>query len=166
MRSRRRLHRSVRLQRNITKDGSGYPNGLAGDAIAPAARVLAAADVYHALTEQRPHRPAKPPEEAAALLSAEVSAGRIEGAAAAAVLRASGHRATQKRDWPAGLTLREVEVLRLVARGFAVKEVAAQLSISPKTVANHVEHIYVKIGANNRATASLFAVKHGLMSDP
>lgn len=146
-------------------DGSGYPKGLAGDAIAPAARLLAAADVYQAMIELRPHRPAKRPEEAAAALSAEVSAGRIDGAAAAAVLRASGHRANTRREWPGGLTTREVEVLRLLARGLTTKEIAARLDIAPKTAANHVEHIYVKIDANNRVTATLFATKHGLMSD-
>jgi HD-GYP domain-containing protein (c-di-GMP phosphodiesterase class II) len=147
-------------------DGSGYPSGLAGDAILPAARLLAAADVYHALTESRPHREAKRPAEAAAALSAEVSAGRIDGAAAAAVLRATGQRVATRREWPAGLTSREVEVLRLVARGLTAREVAVRLDIAPKTAANHVEHIYAKIGANNRATASVFAVKHGLMNDP
>lgn len=157
---------ALAAQHHERMDGSGYPMRLAGNAIAPAARLLGAADVYHALIEHRPHRPAKAPEQAAAMLSAEVSAGRIDGAAAAAVLRVAGHRATPRREWPAGLTTREVEVLRLVARGLAVKDVAGQLGISPKTVANHVEHVYAKIGANNRATASLFAVKHGLMNDP
>jgi len=157
---------ALAAQHHERMDGSGYPKGLAGDAIAPAARVLAAADVYHAMIEPRPQRAAKTPDQAAAALSVEVSAGRIEGAAAAAVLRAAGHRVARRRDWPAGLTSREVEVLRLVARGLAAKEVAAQLEISAKTVANHVEHIYAKIGANNRAMASVFAMKHGLMSDP
>ncbi len=147
-------------------DGSGYPKGLAGDAIAPAGRLLAAADVYHAMTEARPHRPAMSSDQAAATLSAEVSAGRIDGAAAAAVLRASGHRAATRTEWPAGLTTREVEVLRLLARGLTTKQIAAELEISPKTAANHVERIYSKIGANNRATATLFAMKHRLMSDP
>ena len=47
-------------------DGSGYPRGLSGDAITPAGRILAAADVYHAMTEARPHRPALAAAEAAA----------------------------------------------------------------------------------------------------
>jgi len=156
---------ALAAQHHERMDGSGYPRGLAGDAIAPAARLLAAADVYHAMTEPRPHRPARHPDEAAAALSAEVSAGRIDGAAAAAVLRASGHRASVRQSWPAGLTTREVEVLRLVARGLTTKEIAARLQIAPKTAANHVEHIYTKIDANNRATATLFAMKHRLMND-
>jgi len=58
-----------------------------------------------------------------------------------------------------------VEVLRLVARGLSNREIADQLVISPKTAGTHVEHIYTKIGVSNRAQASLFAMKHGLMGD-
>ena len=58
-----------------------------------------------------------------------------------------------------------MEVLRLVARGLSNREIAEQLVISPKTAANHVEHIYTKTGASNRARASLFAVQHGLMAE-
>jgi DNA-binding CsgD family transcriptional regulator len=65
----------------------------------------------------------------------------------------------------AGLTAREVDVLRLVAQGLSAKQVASRLVISPKTARNHIEHIYVKIGASNRATASLFAMQHGLLPD-
>jgi HD-GYP domain-containing protein (c-di-GMP phosphodiesterase class II) len=146
-------------------DGSGYPRGLRGDAIGPAGRILAAADVYRAMIEPRPHRPALAPEPAATELRAEVAAGRLDGDAVAAVLRAEGHRVPRKREYPAGLTAREVEVLRLLARGFVNKEIGHRLFISAKTVGNHVEHIYAKIGATNRATASLFAQRHGLMTD-
>ena len=146
-------------------DGSGYPRGLRGDGIPPAARVLAAADTYRAMVEARPHRPARTPEEAAAELRAETSRGRLDGDAVAAVLRAEGHRVPRQREYPAGLTGREVEVLRLLARGLANKEIAQRLFISAKTVGNHVEHIYAKIGSTNRAGASLFAQRHGLMVD-
>ena len=57
-------------------------------------------------------------------------------------------------EWPAGLTSREVEVLRLVARGLSTSEIAEQLVISRKTASHHVEHIYTKIGVNNRAMAA------------
>jgi HD-GYP domain-containing protein (c-di-GMP phosphodiesterase class II) len=146
-------------------DGSGYPKGLAGDAIPPAGRVLAAADVYQALTEPRPHRPARPPQDAAATLRAEVRAGRLDGDAVNAVLGAAGHRVRRRREWPSGLTAREVDVLRLIACGMSNKDVARELVISAKTAGTHVEHIYTKIGASNRAQASLFAMKHGLMSE-
>jgi len=146
-------------------DGSGYPHGLSGDAIAPAGRVLAAADVYQALTESRPHRPARSPEAAARELRGEVAARRLDGDAADSVLRAAGHRVRRRREWPSGLTSREVEVLRLVARGLSNKEIARTLQVSPKTTGSHVEHIYTKIGASNRAQATLFAMRHGLMTD-
>src|SRR6185503_350006 len=55
-------------------DGSGYPRGVSGDALGPAARVLAAADVYHALTEERPHRPPRTTAEAEETLRAEARA--------------------------------------------------------------------------------------------
>jgi DNA-binding NarL/FixJ family response regulator len=58
-----------------------------------------------------------------------------------------------------------VEVLRLLARGLSNKQIATQLVITPKTAANHVEHIYTKIGASSRTTASLFAMQHGLFPD-
>ena len=56
-------------------------------------------------------------------------------------------------------------MLRLLARGLSNKEIAAQLVITPKTAGNHVEHIYTKIGASNRAAASLFAMQHGLLPE-
>ena len=146
-------------------DGSGYPRGLAGDAITPAGRLLAAADAYQAMTQPRPHRPAHSAEEAAAELRDEVAAGRLDGDAVDAVLRAAGHRVRRRREWPAGLTTREVEVLRLVTYGLSNQEIAARLSISRKTASNHIEHVYAKIGASNRARAALFAMKHGLMLD-
>ncbi len=92
-------------------------------------------------------------------------AGRLDGAAVDAVLRAAGHRVPRRREWPAGLTSREVEVLRLVTLGLSNREIAERLTITRKTAGNHVEHVYAKIGASNRARAALFAMKHGLMSD-
>jgi len=81
------------------------------------------------------------------------------------VLGAAGHRFSRRREGPVGLTAREVEVLRLLARGLPNKEIAERLVISPKTVANHVEHIYSKIGASTRAAAALFAMSHGLLPE-
>ena len=79
------------------------------------------------------------------------------------MLRATGQRAPARRDWPAGLTTREVEVLGLLARGAANKQIAQRLGVTPKTVANHVEHIYLKIAVSSRAAATLYASQHGLL---
>jgi HD-GYP domain-containing protein (c-di-GMP phosphodiesterase class II) len=156
---------AIAVQHHERLDGSGYPRGLAGEAITPAGRLLAAADAYHAMTEVRPHRPALTPDEAAAELRREVVAGCLDSDAVDAVLQTAGHRVRRRREWPAGLTTREVEVLRLVTRGLSNREIADQLTITRKTAGNHVEHVYAKIGASNRARAALFAMKHGLMSD-
>jgi HD-GYP domain-containing protein (c-di-GMP phosphodiesterase class II)/DNA-binding CsgD family transcriptional regulator len=155
---------AIASQHHERLDGSGYPRGLTGGDITPAGRILAAADSYHARLEPRPHRPAMSAERAAAELREDVRAGRIDADAAAAVLAAAGHRATKKREWPAGLTDREVDVLRLLARGMSNKEIAAELVISPKTAGTHLEHIYAKLGVGNRALAGLFAARHGLIS--
>lgn len=144
-------------------DGSGYPRGLAGAALGTEGRVLAAADFYRSRLEPRPHRPAAPPAEAAVQARAEVTAGRLDGDAVAAVLTADGHRAGRRRTHPAGLTEREVEVLRLLATGLSNRQIAQRLVISPKTAGRHVEHIYLKTGTSNRALACLFAATHGLV---
>jgi HD-GYP domain-containing protein (c-di-GMP phosphodiesterase class II)/DNA-binding CsgD family transcriptional regulator len=156
---------AIAVQHHERLDGSGYPRGLSGAGLTPAGRILAAADCYHAMTEPRPYRGARAAPEAAAALRAEAKAGRLDRDAVDAVLRAAGHRVSGRRDWPAGLTTREVEVLRLLVRGLTNKEIAERLVISPKTAGSHVEHVYTKIGVSNRARASLFAVKHGLMAD-
>ncbi|MGB8651481.1 MAG: HD domain-containing phosphohydrolase [Mycobacteriales bacterium] len=145
-------------------DGSGYPSGLTADALPMTARVIAAADVYHALLEPRPHRAALPPEEARDVVCAEVTAGRLDGDAVRAVLEAAGHRVRRRTDHPAGLTAREVEILVLLARGRTKQQIAAALSISPKTVNAHAEHIYGKIGVTSRGAAALFAMRHGLVT--
>ncbi|GIH05220.1 metal-dependent phosphohydrolase [Rhizocola hellebori] len=144
-------------------DGSGYPRGLTATSLRPLDRLLAVADVYHAMSEPRPYRLAIPPEQAAAELAAEVRAGRLDGDAVAAVLKAAGKRSTARRAWPNGLTAREVEVLGLLARGRTNKQIADLLTVTPKTVANHTEHIYTKIGVSSRAAATLFASQHGLV---
>ena len=115
------------------------------------------------MTEARPHRPALDGAAAARQLRAEVSAGRLDGAAADAVLRAAGHRAPARRSWPAGLTAREVEVLGMLARGRTNRQIAQSLVVSPKTVSNHVEHVYAKIGVSSRAAATLYATQQGLL---
>ena len=81
------------------------------------------------------------------------------------MLEAAGHRLPRRREAVAGLTAREVEVLILLARGMSNRQIAERLVITPKTAGNHVEHIYVKIGASSRAGAAMFAVQHGLLPE-
>jgi HD-GYP domain-containing protein (c-di-GMP phosphodiesterase class II) len=156
---------AIAVQHRERLDGSGYPRGLAGAAISRPARVLGAADAYQAMREPRPYRPAREPDDAAAELRAEAKGGRLDANAVEAVLGAAGHRVARRRPGPAGLTPREIEVLQLLARGLSNKQIAANLVIAPKTAANHIEHIYAKTGASNRAGAGLFAMQHGLLPE-
>jgi HD-GYP domain-containing protein (c-di-GMP phosphodiesterase class II) len=146
-------------------DGTGYHRGAGAMLLAPAARILAAADAYHAMIEPRPHRPALAPEAAADELRGEARVGRLDSEAANAVLAAAGHqtRAT-RRALVAGLSGREVEVLRLLARGHTKKDIGGLLFISEKTVSHHTQHIYTKIGVSTRAGATLFALQHDLLA--
>jgi HD-GYP domain-containing protein (c-di-GMP phosphodiesterase class II) len=146
-------------------DGSGYHRRLPAAAITTSARVLAAADVYHAMTERRPHRPAMPAEKAADELRKEARQGRLDGDAVEAVLASAGHKARVQPQRPGGLSDREIEVLRLVARGLTNKEVAGALDISVKTAGHHLEHVYDKLGVTTRAAAALFAMQHNLLSE-
>jgi HD-GYP domain-containing protein (c-di-GMP phosphodiesterase class II) len=156
---------AVAAQHRERLDGSGYPRALSGGAISRSARILGAADAYQAMREPRPHRAALWPEQAAAELRRDVRAGRLDADAVEAVLGSAGHRVARRREGPAGLTAREVDVLRLLARGLSNRQIAARLVIAPKTVGNHIEHIYAKIDASSRATASLFAMQHGLIPE-
>jgi DNA-binding NarL/FixJ family response regulator len=129
-------------------------------ALTPAARVLAAADDYHAMTEPRPHREALSPEQAAATLGREASAGRLDADVVAAVLEAAGQE-IPGIERPAGLTDREAQVVGLLARGLQTKQIARALGISVKTADRHIQNAYGKIGVSTRAAATLFAMQHG-----
>jgi DNA-binding CsgD family transcriptional regulator len=144
-------------------DGSGYPRAVGGDALSLAARLLAAADAYHALGEGRPHRGPGGAEDAAVVLRDGALAGRFDGEAVNAVLGAAGHRVRRRPSLPAGLTPREAEILVLVARGLSNKAIAASLSVSARTVSSHVEHVYTKAAVSTRGAAAMFAMRHGLV---
>ncbi len=145
-------------------DSSGYHRGLVGQMLPVQAKLLAAADIFQAMTEPRPHRPAMSPEQAAETLRTEVKAGRIDSASCQAVLEAAGLpiQKTRPRNL-AGLSEREVEVLRLIARGNSTAEIANALTISRKTTDHHIQHIYTKVGISTRAAATLFALQNGLL---
>ena len=155
--------RALAARHHERLDGSGYPSGLAAGELSHADRMLAAADAYHAMTEPRPHRAEMAPEIAASQLRADARAGSLDGDAVNAVLGAAGHRTPRRREWPGGLTAREVEVLSLLARGHSNKEIASRLFVTPKTVSSHVQHIYTKLGVSSRARATHFATQHRLV---
>ena len=146
-------------------DGSGYHRGARASELPFPARILAAADVFAALTEERPHRLALTLDAARAVLSDEAGAGRLDREACAAVLDGAGLPALP-RAWPCDLTDREVDVLRLAARGMSNRAIADRLVISERTVGHHLAHVYDKTGRRTRAGAAVFAVEHGLLPAP
>lgn len=147
-------------------DGSGYHRGVTAPTLPLAARILAAADFFHTKIEPRPHRSALTPAAATNEAQREVQGGRLDREAVDAVLGAAGQRHLPRRGMlPAGLTDREVEVLQLMARGRSIREMAGTLHISPKTVDHHIQHIYDKTGLSSRVAATLFAMRHNLVSD-
>jgi len=144
-------------------DGSGYHRRLPSAGVGMAARILAAADTYQAMIEDRAHRPARSADDAANELLGEARAGRLDGDAVHALLASTGHAERPRAPRPSGLSDREVDVLRLLALGLTNKEIATKLGISPKTVSVHLEHMYEKIGVTTRGAASLFAMQNDLL---
>jgi HD-GYP domain-containing protein (c-di-GMP phosphodiesterase class II) len=144
-------------------DGSGYHRGSRAAELPLTARLLAAADCYQAMREPRAHRPALSPAAAADEMGQEAERGRLEPTAVNAVLTAAG-QPRRPVSRPAGLSERECEVLALLARGMATKQMARQLGISPKTCDHHIQSVYAKAGVSTRAGATLFALEHGLAS--
>ena len=144
-------------------DGSGYHRGAAAAQLGVGARLLAAADALDAMTHERPHRAALAPADARAELGDMVGAGVLDKRAVDAVLEAAGGAPLAvRRAYPAGLSEREVEVLRLIAKGRTNREIARALVITEKTAGHHVEHIYAKAGVSTRVGAALFAMRHDL----
>jgi HD-GYP domain-containing protein (c-di-GMP phosphodiesterase class II) len=144
-------------------DGSGYHRGAAAGQLSVGARVLAAADAYDAMTHDRPHRGAILPADARTELGEMVAAGALDKRTVDALLEAAGAAPLRVRQGhPAGLSDREVEVLRLLAQGRTNKEIAEALVITEKTAGHHVEHIYAKAGVTTRVGAALFAMRHDL----
>jgi HD-GYP domain-containing protein (c-di-GMP phosphodiesterase class II) len=145
-------------------DGSGYHRAVPASMLSIEARLIAAADVYHAMTEDRPHRRALSASAISKELGEEIAPGRLDREAVNAVLAAAGEQAlTTRATWPSGLSDREVDVLRLVARGSSNREIARALSIAEATVHHHVLHVYGKIGVSTRAGAALFAMENDLV---
>ena len=144
-------------------DGSGYHRQATAPSIPVEARVIAAADAYQAMTQDRPHRPALAPNVAAAEIVGGTSEA-LDPEVVRTVLEAAGHERVQvPNELPAGLSEREVEVLRLLTRGLTIREVGRRLFISPKTADRHAQNIYAKIGVSSRAAAAMFAMQHDLV---
>jgi HD-GYP domain-containing protein (c-di-GMP phosphodiesterase class II) len=143
-------------------DGSGYHRGSRAQPVLSC--LLAAADAYVAMRSTRAWRPALEPGQAGAELRALGAEGKLEPAAVNAVLAAAGDTGPRvRRAWPAGLTDREVDVLRRIAAGDSIPQAAAALSVAPKTVDFHLQNIYVKAAVTTRAGAALFAVQNDLL---
>lgn len=141
-------------------DGSGYPSGIRGSDLDELSRLLAAADVWHALGEERPHRAALTPAEAARAMS-EMP---LDRAAVRAVLAAADAPPPTLPALPVQLTERELDVLQRLAAGRTKRQIAGELFISHSTVHTHTVHIYAKCGVSTRAGLAMFAMRHGLAS--
>jgi DNA-binding NarL/FixJ family response regulator len=118
------------------------------------------------MTEDRAWRPGLTRADAATELRRAATAGIFDGRAVDAVLAAAGHPSRTHRaarSWPAGLTDREVDVLRLLARGETNRQIAHRLYVSEATVHTHVINLYGKMAVNTRAGATLFALEHDLI---
>jgi HD-GYP domain-containing protein (c-di-GMP phosphodiesterase class II) len=139
-------------------DGSGYPAGMGASEMDIACCLLAAADVCHALCEPRPHRAALDLAAAARVMSGLP----LDRDAVRAVLDAAGAPPSALPALPAGLTERELEILRRLAAGSTKRQIAAELVISQSTVHTHTVHIYDKCGVSTRAGLAMFAMRYGL----
>ena len=144
-------------------DGTGYPLGAGGSMLGRSERILAAAVAYQSALEPRPYRAALSPAQAMERLRGRSRSGVLDPECVEAVLVVAGHRTTRLRRDDL-LTPREHEILGLVSLGFTNREIADHLVLSEKTVRNHVERTYAKIGATNRVGASLYALQHGLVT--
>ncbi|MPZ54419.1 MAG: HD domain-containing protein [Acidimicrobiia bacterium] len=144
-------------------DGTGYHRGSTARSLSPGARLLAAADTFHAMTEPRPYRSAMSADQAAETVADEAEAGRLDPQMVKAVVEAAGEPSPAV-ELPSGLTEREAEIVGLLARGLQTKQMARALGISNKTADHHIQNAYRKMGVSTRAAATLFAMDHGLVS--
>lgn len=149
-------------------DGRGYYRGLEGSEVPLGARIIAVADRFDELTHDSPDGPGRESNQAIDVMRQEVG-GRISLDAFHALLEdldgvdRPRRMRTRQQEWPERLTDREIDVLRLIAKGLKRRQVAKALFIAEGTVRSHLEHIYSKIGVSTRAAATLFAVEHDLI---
>ncbi len=149
-------------------DGSGYHKRVRADSADAGACVLAATEIYVGMTTERADRQPLSAKAAAAELRRLASHGHLEPRATQAVLAAAGHGEAKaptpsRPNNPAGLSRREVDVLRLAAMGLTTQQIAERLFISPKTTDHHIQHIYNKISVSTRAAAALWAMQNAVV---
>jgi HD-GYP domain-containing protein (c-di-GMP phosphodiesterase class II)/DNA-binding CsgD family transcriptional regulator len=145
-------------------DGSGYHRGDGRAALSGPARLLAAADAYAAMGAARPHRAALDDDQRGRELRLMAERDLLDAAAVNCVLAAAGDAGPPVRPrWPAGLTDREVDVLRRIATGASIQQTASALQLSAKTVDFHLQNIYLKAGVTTRAAAAVFAIQNDLV---
>jgi HD-GYP domain-containing protein (c-di-GMP phosphodiesterase class II)/DNA-binding CsgD family transcriptional regulator len=155
---------TIIAQHHERLDGSGFHRGSRGPDLSTASRLLAVAEAYQSLIEDRPGRGAMSPKQAAQWLRDEARRGGLDGEAVQRVLEAAGQsERTKTPPLVGGLSAREFEVLQAVARGGTNKAVGRELGLSPKTIDNHIQSIYAKLGVKTRGGATLFALEHGLL---
>lgn len=147
-------------------DGSGYYRGLSGSEIPLEACILALADEFQERLRTYPGKLDPASKDILKALQPEV--GRqfspVCFNALAQELGTEAPEPPRRREWPAGLTNREIEVLQVLATGASNRQIAQELVVSEKTVAHHLEHIYNKIGISSRAAAVFFAMENDLIS--
>jgi len=146
-------------------NGQGYHRRVAGVQIPRGGRILATADTYVALLRQA-GEPAKPERVLGGmrpLVGIQLDGACYE-ALQAFLSGAAPRPSAATRPYPANLSEREVEVLRLLVEGLGNRELARKLVLSEKTVEHHLDHIYSKLGVSCRTAAAVFAVQRGLVS--
>jgi HD-GYP domain-containing protein (c-di-GMP phosphodiesterase class II) len=142
-------------------NGQGYHRQLAGEQIPLHGRILAVANSYARLIQQL-----QPPEalrQMSPLVDRQFDRACYEALVASVMgkSRLPGQRLRSAQT--GGLTAREIEVLRLLARGYNTPHIARTLQISKKTVEHHLRHIYAKIDVTCRTAAVVYAVQHHLV---
>lgn len=145
-------------------NGEGYHHHLVGDQIPLVGRIMAVADTYLSLASDQ--KEALEPARAMSTLEPLVGT-QLDGLCFEGLVNVLTGLPTERTSPPRvalsdGLTEREVEVLRLLARGLSNPQIGQALVISRKTVEHHLEHIYNKLDISTRTSAVAYAVHRGL----
>jgi len=145
-------------------DGSGYHRGLPAAELDRGSRLLAACDVFHALTERRPWRPALSPQAAARDLHQAATGGAWGARRYRPCWRSPGNRRRlAAAPGPMGGRTARSRSCAWSPRGLSNEQIGQALPISPVTAKNHIAHLYEKTGIATRSAAALYAVTKGLV---